>query len=82
MKERILRGWNFGRVLYLLLGSIMIIQAISMHEWLGIILGGYLASMGIFAFGCAGGNCFAGALREDASTGNSKAEAVNYEEIK
>ena len=60
MKKRILTNWSFIRVLYLVMGTIIIVQSIMSNEWLGIILGGYLASMGLFAFGCASGNCFGG----------------------
>ncbi|MDI9338490.1 MAG: hypothetical protein QM539_08705 [Alphaproteobacteria bacterium] len=60
MKKRMLTNWNFMRVLYLVMGTIIIVQSIINREWLGIVLGGYLASMGLFAFGCASGNCFGG----------------------
>lgn len=58
MKERLLTGWNLNRVVYLVMGIIVIIQAVMMREWLGIFAGGYLASMGLFAMGCASGNCY------------------------
>ena len=60
MKERILTGWTFTRVLYILLGGFLIIQSAMIKQWPGIIFGGYFASMGLFAFGCAAGNCFSG----------------------
>jgi len=60
MKERILYGWNIRRVLYTLIGSIVIIQSVIQHQWWGIFLGGYFAAMGIFRFGCASGECFTG----------------------
>lgn len=58
MIQRVLTGWNFGRVVYLVLGLIVVIQSAVIQQWLGIVLGGYFASMGLFAFGCASGNCF------------------------
>jgi len=82
MKERILNGWNFRRALYLILGGMIIIQSITQHEWLGILLGGYFAAMGIFAFGCAAANCFGGSCYTDRNTGAPKNDQVNYEEIK
>jgi hypothetical protein len=57
MKQRILTNWSFVRALYLILGLGIAIQAIFSREWIGIIFGGYFASMGLFGFGCAGGNC-------------------------
>jgi hypothetical protein len=60
MKERILTGWSFTRVLYLILGGIIMVQSIVSMEWLGIVIGAYFSSMGLFAFGCASGNCFRG----------------------
>lgn len=58
MKERILKGWNVSRIIYTLLGVTIIIQSAVQHEWIGILLGGYFASMGIFSFGCASGICY------------------------
>jgi hypothetical protein len=50
------RNWRFGGC-SLILGLGIAIQAIFSREWIGIIFGGYFASMGLFGFGCAGGNC-------------------------
>lgn len=58
MKERILKGWTFIRVLYLIMGSIVIVQSVLDNQWFGVAFGGYFAAMGLFAFGCASGNCF------------------------
>jgi len=60
MIQRILTGWTFVRLVYVILGSIVIIQSAFSKEWAGVIFGGYFASMGLFAFGCAAGNCFGG----------------------
>jgi len=60
MKQRILTGWTFSRALYAFMGIAIIIQSVVQHEWIGILLGGYLAAMGVFGFGCAAGNCFGG----------------------
>ncbi|HRG53387.1 MAG TPA: hypothetical protein PLL00_11175 [Bacteroidia bacterium] len=57
MKKRLFSNWTFVRAVYLVLGTLILMQAIITHQWLGILLGGYLASMGLFAFGCAAGNC-------------------------
>lgn len=58
MKNRILKNWTFSRILYLLIGIAIIIQSVLIQQWIGVILGGYFASMGLFAFGCASGNCY------------------------
>jgi len=58
MKERILTGWTFARVIYLLIGILVIIQSIIDRNWILIAPGVYFAVMGLLAMGCAGGNCF------------------------
>ncbi|TSJ42342.1 hypothetical protein [Fluviicola chungangensis] len=60
MKERILKNWTFTRALFLILGIIIITQSALRHEWVGILFGSYFASMGLFSFGCASGNCYGG----------------------
>ncbi len=66
MKQRILSGWTFARGVYLVLGVVVIIQSVISAQWLGVLFGGYFASMGLFAFGCAGGNCFGGSCTVEA----------------
>lgn len=58
MKDRILKGWNIRRGLYLVVGLFVVFQAIATEQWIGILLGIYFTSMGIFAYGCASGNCY------------------------
>ncbi|PWT78256.1 MAG: hypothetical protein C5B59_02205 [Bacteroidetes bacterium] len=82
MKKRILTGWTFRRGLYAAMGTFIIIQAVIMHEWIGILLGGYFAAMGIFAFGCAGGNCFGGTCYTEVRKNNSGMAELNCEEVK
>lgn len=60
MKNRITTGWTWTRGIFLLIGSWMIIQAALEGEWLGIVLGAWLAAMGVFGLGCASGNCYNG----------------------
>ena len=57
MKSRILSQWTFMRVLYLVMGLLIIIQAIVAKQCFGIALGSYFLSAAIFALGCAGGSC-------------------------
>lgn len=60
MKNRILTGWSFRRALYLAMGLYVVVQGIVDREWFWLIPGIYFASMGLFAFGCASGNCYGG----------------------
>ena len=70
MKQRILTNWTFARALYLIMGIAVIIQSVMSQQWFGVAFGGYFASMGLFAFGCAAGNCFVG----NCSTESNKKE--------
>ena len=60
MKNRLLTGWSLMRGVYLAIGILVLVQAISASQWLGVALGSYVSLMGLFGFGCAGGNCAGG----------------------
>ncbi len=60
LKHRLLKGWTLSRFLYLGLGTAFIINSFATEQWIGVVFGGYFASMGLFAFGCAAGNCYVG----------------------
>lgn len=57
MKEKLLSGWTFSRLLYLIMGTFLVIQSFQDRQWIGVVFGAYFASMGLFAFGCASGQC-------------------------
>ena len=57
MKNRIFKNWSWIRAAYVGVGVIISIQAISALQWLGLAIGIYVTAMGVFAFGCASGNC-------------------------
>jgi hypothetical protein len=57
MKDRLLKGWTFIRVFYLAMGLIIATHSAMNMEWMGAVLGAYFASMGLFSFGCASGQC-------------------------
>lgn len=57
MKDRLLKNWTLTRALFVVLGTVVIVQAILERQWFGIVFGSYFASMGLFSFGCASGNC-------------------------
>ena len=83
MKERILTGWTFRRVLYVVLGTAVIINAVINHQGFGVLFGGYFASMGIFAFGCAAGNCFGGSCNTEVIHQNkTEVKTIEFEEVK
>ncbi|WP_373553554.1 hypothetical protein [Haliscomenobacter sp.] len=82
MKERILNGWTLTRVLYLVMGSYIVVQSVLDHQWIGILLGGYFAAMGLFAFGCAAGNCGVNYSAGRKSQGAGDFEEVVFEEVK
>lgn len=58
LKNRITRGWNVMRVFFIGMGLLAIFQAFSQHQWIGLVLGVYFVSMGLFGFGCASGQCY------------------------
>ncbi|AEE50069.1 hypothetical protein [Haliscomenobacter hydrossis] len=83
MKERILTGWTLTRVLYLVMGSYIVAQSVLDQQWVGILLGGYFAAMGLFSFGCAAGNCGVGNYSEgQKNQGSANFEEVAFEEVK
>lgn len=79
MLNRLTTGWNFRRILYVAMGALIVSQAIADKQWFGVFFGAYFASMGLFAFGCAGGQCVPGSLnnqqRADFSPSTTKVEA-------
>lgn len=60
VKQRILSNWTFMRVIYLIIGCIVVIHSIIQQQWFGVAIGFYFAAMGLFGLGCAAGNCFGG----------------------
>jgi hypothetical protein len=83
MKNRILNNWTFIRALYLVIGIAAMIHALKSHAWFGLALGAYFASMGLFAFGCAAGNCYNGTISSETNHNSSTdIQDVEFEEIK
>lgn len=83
MIERISTGWSIRRVLYLAMGIYVIVQSIKDQQWFGVLLGTYFASMWLFAFGCASGNCFGGSCEvNEPETQTKKIDNITFEEIK
>jgi hypothetical protein len=83
MKQRILTNWTFTRALFLVVGINVIVQSVLSQQWFGAIFGGYFAAMGLFAFGCASGNCFGGnCATEPLQNSNAAIQDVEFEEVK
>jgi hypothetical protein len=83
MKDRILTNWTFARALYLVMGIALVVQSVMSQQWFGVAFGGYFASMGLFAFGCAAGNCYGGnCSTEPEQKSNTAIQDVEFEEVK
>jgi hypothetical protein len=64
------------------MGTYIIVQSVLEQQWIGILLGGYFAAMGLFAFGCAAGNCGVSYSEGRKNQGASDFEEVVFEEVK
>ena len=53
-----MHGWNIRRILFVSFGIYIIYTSVLDKSWVGVVLGAYFMSMGIFSFGCAAGNCY------------------------
>ncbi|MEP7197137.1 MAG: hypothetical protein ABI851_11515 [Saprospiraceae bacterium] len=83
MKDRILKNWTFSRAMYFIIGIAIVIQSVMVQQWLSLSIGTYFASMGLFAFGCAAGNCYRGnGPAEPQQKISSTIQDVQFEEIK
>lgn len=80
MKQRILTGWNFVRVLYLLMGITLIIQSIMAHQYGMAFLGAYVAGLSILGLGCMGGHCNVQPTQAKPHANNT--QDVTFEEVK
>jgi hypothetical protein len=47
MKQRLLTGWNFIRVLYLIAGVMMLVQSMADRQWLLALVGLYFTVIGL-----------------------------------
>jgi hypothetical protein len=82
MKNRLLTGWNFSRILYLGMGTFIIVQSIISKQWSGVALGAFMATMGLFALGCASGACFGGISSTKPIQKTNEISPIDFEEIK
>lgn len=77
MKDRILSGWNFMRVLRLALGVIIVAHGFYNKEWLFVAMGGFFSFLPLMNIGCCGvSNC-----SPPISKNNMNVEDITYEEV-
>lgn len=79
MKNRILTGWNVRRAIYLIMGIMIMVQAWQENQWMLSVFGGYFATMGLFALGCAGSNCV---INTASKYSKNEIKKIEFEEVK
>ncbi len=78
MKQSILFNWNFGRVLRLAAGIIVIVQAFMISDLFLGIAGFLFSLMPLFNIGCSTGACYTPPSRK--MPANEK--EISFEELK
>ena len=79
MLEKIKRPLTFRRILFLGMGLFIAVSSLKEGEWVGILMGSYFFSMGLFTLGCAD-NC--GYPAPMARKNVELTEEIDYEEVK
>ena len=80
MKERLLNGWNFMRILWLLMGVGIVIQAITEKNFFMLLPGLYFVFAAIANIGCFAGSCATGYTNNSSNKKEAITE-VEYEEV-
>lgn len=75
--KTILRGWNFMRMLRLVLGIAILVQGIVARDAVTIILGAAFGGMAVANVGC----CGAGGCAINTRSTKNDIEDVQYEEV-
>jgi len=75
--KTILTGWNFMRLIRLVLGVAIVVQGIVAAETISIILGIAFAGMAVANVGC----CGTGGCAVNKKSANNKTEDIHYEEV-
>ena len=78
MKQRVFSNWTFLRWMYLIIGVLLLVPSFLERQWLGIVLGSYFATMGLFAFGCAAGSCSADLYKSKRNLQTEKRSNTKY----
>jgi len=77
--RNLLQGWHFARLLRLVLGSIIIWNAVTAGDWPIAIIGTLLVLTAVGNVGCCGISRAQGNLKESVKTGLT--EDIEYEEV-
>jgi hypothetical protein len=80
MKERISSRWNFVRILWLLMGIGISLQAVTERNFLMLVPALYFVFASVANVGCFAGNCATGYAPPSAREKETTAD-VEYEEI-
>ena len=81
MKERILSRWSFLRILWLVMGVGITIQAITERNFLMLLPGIYFVFGSLANIGCFAGSCATGHARDDRTQKERAISDVEYEEV-
>ncbi|MFN5984293.1 MAG: hypothetical protein ACK476_00595 [Fluviicola sp.] len=79
--SRLLKNWNLSRILFLFLGISILYQTTQSNEWFGYIIGVYFLLMGVFALGCASGNCGIPHSTNTRVSNSENDETIHFEEV-
>jgi hypothetical protein len=79
MKQRIMSGWNFMRILWLMMGIGIIIQAATEKNFLMLLPGLYFVFASLANIGCFAGSCATGYSSK--STKKEAITEIEYEEV-
>jgi hypothetical protein len=77
MKNRLLNNWSFPRIIRLIIGIIIIIEAIYSKDVLIGALGLFFTSMAVFSFGC----CAVGGCYSPPKNALENNENITYDEV-
>ncbi len=77
MRNRILDGWNFMRVLRLVVGLIVVVQAVITKDILFGTLGGLFTLMPLLNIGC----CGSAGCNVPTRRSNKEVKDISYEEV-
>jgi hypothetical protein len=75
--ERIIKGWNFVRLIRLVLGLWITVQSLLMGEWIMGCAGLFLTGTALFNLGC----CGAYGCQPLVKSGSGPAKEIIYEEM-
>jgi ABC-type Co2+ transport system permease subunit len=81
MKQLLIGGWNFMRVLRLVMSVPALFYGITNNDVLLWIAGGFLFIMSVFNIGCSGGTCYTNTRAGRNNNAANKNNSVVYEKL-